>query len=72
VDKIVLIMAAGAGLRMQGSSPKQFLPLGGLPLLMRTIGVFYEWDSLVKIIVVLPEAFDRLVSLGKVPVSRSI
>jgi len=57
LEKIALIVAAGAGMRMQGNLPKQFLPLGGKPLLMRTLQVFHESDPHMKIIVVLPGSF---------------
>ena len=35
--------------------PKQFLPLNGLPVLMRTIKRFREYDSNLKMILVLPK-----------------
>ena len=35
--KYVLIVAGGKGLRMGCELPKQFLPIGGKPVLMRTI-----------------------------------
>lgn len=35
-----LIVAGGKGLRMGGELPKQFLPIGGKPVLMRTIEAF--------------------------------
>jgi len=57
LEKIALIVAAGAGKRMQGSLPKQFMPLAGKPLLMRTLQVFHEADPQMKIIVVLPGSF---------------
>lgn len=37
----VLIVAGGKGLRMGSELPKQFLPIGGKPVLMRTIEAFY-------------------------------
>lgn len=35
-----LIVAGGKGLRMGGELPKQFLPIGGKPVLMRTLEAF--------------------------------
>lgn len=35
-----LIVAGGKGLRMGCELPKQFLPIGGKPVLMRTIEAF--------------------------------
>ncbi len=50
----VLIVAGGKGLRMGAALPKQFLPIGGQPVLMHTIRRFYEYDADVRIILVLP------------------
>lgn len=50
-----MIVAGGKGLRMGSSIPKQFLPVNGLPVLMRTIKRFREYDNNLKIILVLPE-----------------
>lgn len=50
----VIIVAGGKGLRMGGDLPKQFMPIGGRPVLMRTIERFYEYDSTMGIILVLP------------------
>lgn len=53
--KNVVIVAGGKGLRLGGEIPKQFLPIGGIPILMRTIKIFYQYDNSIKIIVVLPK-----------------
>ena len=51
-----IIVAGGKGLRMGGEVPKQFLPVGGMPVLMRTMMRFREaWPAL-NIILVLPRA----------------
>ncbi len=50
----VIIVAGGKGLRMGGELPKQFLPVGGKPVLMRTIERFHEYDATLGIILVLP------------------
>ncbi len=51
----VIIVAGGKGLRMGGEIPKQFLPIGGKPVLMRTMERFHEHDPALKIILVLPK-----------------
>ncbi|MBM6993029.1 MAG: 2-C-methyl-D-erythritol 4-phosphate cytidylyltransferase [Prevotella sp.] len=51
----VIIVAGGKGLRMGGDLPKQFLPIGGRPVLMRTIERFHEYDPTLGIILVLPK-----------------
>jgi len=52
----VIIVAGGRGLRMGGDVPKQFLPVDGIPILMRTIMRFHEYSSDLKIILVLPSS----------------
>ena len=52
----VIIVAGGKGLRMGGDIPKQFLPIGGKPVLMRTLERFREYSADLQIILVLPEA----------------
>lgn len=52
----VIIVAGGKGLRMGSDIPKQFLPIGGKPVLMRTLERFRAYDDALKIILVLPEA----------------
>jgi len=52
----LIIVAGGSGSRMKSAIPKQFLLLNGLPVLMRTMAVFYSFDSTMEIIVVLPSA----------------
>lgn len=50
----VIIVAGGRGTRMGADMPKQFLPIGGKPVLMRTIERFREYSRDLGIIVVLP------------------
>ncbi|MBO5671939.1 MAG: 2-C-methyl-D-erythritol 4-phosphate cytidylyltransferase [Alistipes sp.] len=52
----VVIVAGGSGSRMQSTLPKQFLMLGGLPVVARTINTFAEALPSADIVVVLPEA----------------
>jgi 2-C-methyl-D-erythritol 4-phosphate cytidylyltransferase len=52
----VIIVAGGKGLRMGSDIPKQFLPIGGKPVLMRTLERFRAYSSDLQIILVLPEA----------------
>jgi 2-C-methyl-D-erythritol 4-phosphate cytidylyltransferase len=52
----IIILAGGKGLRMGADIPKQFLPIGGKPILMRTIERFREYSPTISIILVLPEA----------------
>ena len=52
----VIIVAGGKGLRMGTDIPKQFLPIGGKPVLMRTLERFREYSADLNIILVLPKA----------------
>lgn len=52
--KHVVIVAGGKGLRMGSDLPKQFIPIGGLPVLMHTIRNFFDYDNQINIILVLP------------------
>lgn len=51
----VIIVAGGSGKRMQSSLPKQFLLLGGEPVVAHTINTFAEALPGAEIVVVLPE-----------------
>ena len=52
--KYALIVAGGKGLRMGSELPKQFLSIGGKPVLMHTLQAFYDYDREMRIILVLP------------------
>ena len=51
----IIIVAGGKGLRMGTDIPKQFLPIGGKPVLMRTLERFREYSADLQIILVLPK-----------------
>lgn len=54
--KYALIVAGGKGLRMGTDLPKQFLPIGGKPVLMRTLEAFFRYSSEIQLILVLPHS----------------
>ena len=54
-SKILIVMAAGSGTRMGASLPKQFLDLGGKPILRRTIETFVAAVPDLKVVTVLPK-----------------
>jgi len=60
MEKFVLITAGGQGKRLTSIFPKQFIPIAGKPLLMRTINVFKEFVPKLKIILVIPEEHVQL------------
>ena len=54
MKKHIIIVAGGKGLRMGGDIPKQFLPVCGKPVLMRTLEAFHAYDASIHLILVLP------------------
>lgn len=54
MERYAILVAGGKGLRMGADIPKQFLPIGGKPVLMRTIEVFRQAYPDINIILVLP------------------
>ena len=54
MKKHIIIVAGGKGLRMGGDIPKQFLPVCGKPVLMRTMEAFHTYDAAIHVILVLP------------------
>ena len=55
MERSAIIVAGGSGKRMGAAVPKQFLLLGGTPLLCRTIEAFHRFDPAMQLIVVLPQ-----------------
>ena len=53
----VIIVAGGKGLRMGSELPKQFISINGIPVLMRTINAFYNFDNCINIVVVLAPSY---------------
>ncbi len=76
MNKSVIIVAAGSGLRMGSSIPKQFIVIQGKPILMHTIQRFYTYDSDINIIVVLPdgekERWNSLLEQYSFPIKHKI
>jgi 2-C-methyl-D-erythritol 4-phosphate cytidylyltransferase len=68
-DIAVIIPAGGAGKRMGGRLPKQFLRLRGEPILLRSVRAFERILAVRQIIIAVPrehlERTQRLVQAGK-------
>jgi len=62
---VALVPAAGRGLRMGGSLPKQFLTLGGVPILVHSLRALEAADTVSEIILAVPEA-DREFCLSEI------
>ena len=56
MEYYAVITAGGVGKRMKARVPKQFLPLDGKPILLRTLELFSGLDIPVKIVLVLPSS----------------
>ena len=56
MEKCVIVVAGGKGLRRGGDIPKQFRLIGGRPVLMHTLEAFCRYDESIGLVVVLPEA----------------
>ena len=54
MNRYVIIVAGGKGLRMGSDLPKQFIPVGGKPILMHTVEKFAQWDPRARLLLVLP------------------
>jgi 2-C-methyl-D-erythritol 4-phosphate cytidylyltransferase len=55
LPKYAIIVAGGSGSRMNSELPKQFIPIGGIPILIHTLKRFIDYSSDIRIILVLPE-----------------
>lgn len=56
MQKAAVIVAGGSGKRMKSDIPKQFLPLGNMPILFRTVKRFLAFDPELQVILVLPQS----------------
>ncbi|NVO18507.1 MAG: 2-C-methyl-D-erythritol 4-phosphate cytidylyltransferase [Bacteroidetes bacterium] len=59
MDKYAIIVAGGTGSRLNSKTPKQFVLLAGIPVLMHSINAFHRYDPNVKILVSLHPDYTR-------------
>jgi 2-C-methyl-D-erythritol 4-phosphate cytidylyltransferase len=50
-EQFVIIVAGGIGTRMKSDHPKQFIDLDGLPIIIRTIHCFLNYNPEIKIVI---------------------
>jgi 2-C-methyl-D-erythritol 4-phosphate cytidylyltransferase len=55
MQQFAIIVAGGSGTRMNASLPKQFHEIGGRPVLMHTLQVFFDSVPDIQLYLVLPE-----------------
>ena len=56
MKKFAIIVAGGSGLRMGAALPKQYLSIGGKPILMHTLSRFHHHPEEIELILVIPPA----------------
>ncbi len=75
-NEYALIVAGGRGTRMNSSTPKQFMLLDGLPVLMHTLHAFHKFSDQVNLVLVLPaseiEIWQSLVAKHKFQLKHTI
>jgi 2-C-methyl-D-erythritol 4-phosphate cytidylyltransferase len=54
-----VLVAAGQGTRLGGSLPKQYRPLGGVPMLLRALRPFAAHPEVAHVVVVLPPGDEK-------------
>lgn len=70
MKKYAIIVAGGSGTRMGANIPKQFLLLGGKPLLQHSVEAFLDAYQDLEIILVLPEMNNAVTDLDFLNNSR--
>jgi 2-C-methyl-D-erythritol 4-phosphate cytidylyltransferase len=58
-DVGVVVVAAGQGTRVGGEVPKQYLPIDGVPVLLRAVRPFASHPEVLQVVVVLSSADAR-------------
>jgi 2-C-methyl-D-erythritol 4-phosphate cytidylyltransferase len=57
-----LILSGGTGVRLGGTTPKQYLPVGGKPVLLYSLQTFQRTDGVDQILIVASEQWQGAVS----------
>lgn len=51
MQQYVIIVAGGSGRRMKSDIPKQFIEINGIPIIIKTIRCFLEYNKAIRIII---------------------
>ena len=51
-----IVLAAGAGRRMESDEPKQFLSLAGRPVVAHALEAFEKCEEVTRVVLVVPAA----------------
>ena len=66
MKKTAIIVAGGTGSRIHSQTPKQFIPIGGVPMLVYSIKTFHKYDPEIEIIVAInPDFSDQWHMISK-------
>jgi 2-C-methyl-D-erythritol 4-phosphate cytidylyltransferase len=63
MKRYAIIVAGGTGHRFGTDTPKQFLLLKGVPILIHTLNLFYNFDNNIELIVTLPPGYIEMWAL---------
>jgi 2-C-methyl-D-erythritol 4-phosphate cytidylyltransferase len=55
MQQTVILVAGGRGTRMNSALPKQFIPIGGIPVILHTLLNFYSCSPVFFFIIALPD-----------------
>ena len=76
MKKAAVIVAGGRGTRMGGPVSKQYLPIGGKPVLMHSLAVFQALDKDIFLVLVIPkddfEFWDKLCAEYKFDINHIV
>jgi 2-C-methyl-D-erythritol 4-phosphate cytidylyltransferase len=53
-DVGIIVVAAGQGTRLRGPVPKQYQPIGGVPMVLRALRPFLSHPDVARVVLVLP------------------
>lgn len=57
MKKIAIIVAGGAGTRMNGKTPKQFIEINGKPVIIYSFEAFFYYDNSIRFILALHSGY---------------
>jgi 2-C-methyl-D-erythritol 4-phosphate cytidylyltransferase len=73
---VAIVVAAGKGTRLGGQRPKQFLELGGVPVIIHTLRQFERSKEIDEVITVLPAdetaGFESLAQFGLTKAKQTV
>lgn len=59
-QQFLIIVAGGSGSRMNSDIPKQYIEINGVPIIVKTIKRFLEYNAAINIIICVSKEFESL------------